>query len=1028
MVVMQGLMPLVRSAQEVQEDMQREADNKKINMTLERNIQLTQVVGHVTNCFQLAVEAKRNIQTIMLDCAMQIKGKYSPEKLTSIKAGLPGGSEVFMNVTEEKCRATKAWVKDIIKETNKKPFMIENTPIPELPEDLELLIRQRIAAGIQTGEITLEQGLKVVEEKLREELLQAARDDAKEKAKKMELKIHDEHLQGNWHKALDEFISDVIDYPAGILKGPIFHKRRVLKWDTDKQGNAKPIVKEVIEKHWYRVSPFDFYPSPTAKNVQDSYMIEHHRLTRTKLYNMMGQAGYDSDAIDRILKKDEAGQLADWNYVIREGEQAEGIAPDNINNKAPDQKIDALEYWGDIKGSDLIEWGMSESKIKHPNKMYQANIWKIDNEIIKAILNPHPLGEKPYFICSFSKITGAFWGKGVPEIIKHIQDILNAIARAMVNNLAIASGPQVSKDIALMKSGENPTHITPWEIHLYNSAANEGLTANNNPVNFFQPTMNSRPLMALFEFFKKLTDEYTGIPAYTYGIADAGGAASALADYEKIWTSEGAIEMGRIRIGDRVNNSYGSYSEVMGVYPQGERDIFRMKFSNGEHIDCDIDHRWSVRTHHGRKYRTLTTGEILEKGLFRKTVNKKKNPKGYRPKWMLPKIEALQFKERDVKIDPYTMGALLGDGDARCRVTVEDKEIFDRIPYPLGKPEKRWHGKAETRSVKGIKSDYLSYGLKCKSIEKFIPEDYLYNTKEVRLELLRGIMDTDGCCTKTSETFLSSSSYKLAQDVMTLVKSLGGTSYGIGEAKAGYFKIKGRKCYRQKNYRLIFNLPGEKIFHLERKQKRVKKEKPKPYLYITGIELIGKHQATCITVDSKDALYICENFIPTHNTASGLSMLITAAGKVIKNIMIDIDNEVIAPAVQYHYDLLMLFDKDMSIKGDARIIASGATTLVAKEQQLLRLTEFANILNNPTDNMIIGIKGRAMLLRMIMEQFPVNVDDIIPSDEEIEQRRQQQMEAEMGSNREPKKTNQVNLAGEPPAGGDHALYTQRKSA
>ena len=689
MVVMQGLMPLVRSAQEVQEDMQREADNKKINMTLERNIQLTQVVGHVTNCFQLAVEAKRDIQTIMLDCAMQIKGKYSPEKLTSIKAGLPGGSEVFMNVTEEKCRATKAWVKDIIKETNKKPFMIENTPIPELPEDLELLIRQRIAAGIQTGEITLEQGLKVVEEKLREELLQAARDDAKEKAKKMELKIHDEHLQGNWHKALDEFISDVIDYPAGILKGPIFHKRRVLKWDTDKQGNAKPIVKEVIEKHWYRVSPFDFYPSPTAKNVQDSYMIEHHRLTRTKLYNMMGQAGYDSDAIDRILKKDEAGQLADWNYVIREGEQAEGIAPDNINNKAPDQKIDALEYWGDIKGSDLIEWGMSESKIKHPNKMYQANIWKIDNEIIKAILNPHPLGEKPYFICSFSKITGAFWGKGVPEIIKHIQDILNAIARAMVNNLAIASGPQVSKDIALMKSGENPTHITPWEIHLYNSAANEGLTANNNPVNFFQPTMNSRPLMALFEFFKKLTDEYTGIPAYTYGVADAGGAAS---------------------------------------------------------------------------------------------------------------------------------------------------------------------------------------------------------------------------------------------------------------------------------------------------------------------------------------------------TASGLSMLITAAGKVIKNIMIDIDNEVIAPAVQYHYDLLMLFDKDMSIKGDARIIASGATTLVAKEQQLLRLTEFANILNNPTDNMIIGIKGRAMLLRMIMEQFPVNVDDIIPSDEEIEQRMQQQMEAEMGSNREPKKTNQVNLAGEPPAGGDHALYTQRKSA
>ena len=696
---MEGLVPLARGPLEVQKEIDakkasKAAQNAKIDMSGDRL--LSGLNGYVTSAWHAAREAKRDIQDRMLVCARQIKGEYSPTKLAEIKAF--GGSEVFMGITEEKCRATKAWVKDIIKETNKKPWSIEHTPIPELPPELEELITQKIVIGIQSGELTLEEGMQVAQDQIRDEMLQAMKDDAKDMATRMGEKIHDEQIQGEWNKALDEVISDIVDYPGGILKGPIFRRKKVLKWGKDKQGNSVPAVREAIEKQWYRVSPFNFYPSPTARTINDGYMIEHHRLTPQTLESMRDQPGYKTEAIDKILERDSAGQLSDWVYVTQEQEEAEGTAPYTHPQKGPENKIDALEYWGNIKGKDLLEWGMSKSKIKDPNKSYQANIWKIDNEIIKAILNPHPLGKKPYYIDSFTKITGAFWGRGVPELMQDIQDVSNAVARALVNNVAIASGLQVSKDIALLGPGENIKYISPWQVHTYNTSEQMGLTSNTRPIEFFQPNMNARPLMELFQFFSKLADEYTGIPAYTYGIADAGGAAS---------------------------------------------------------------------------------------------------------------------------------------------------------------------------------------------------------------------------------------------------------------------------------------------------------------------------------------------------TASGLSMLITAAGKVIKNVMLTIDNSIISPAVAYHHDLLMLFDEDKSIKGDVRIIASGATTLVAKEQQLIRLTEFANMLNNPVDNAIIGIEGRAALLRMIMEQFPINVNDIIPSDAEIKQKQRlaaeqaaavAAQEAGIGGTGDQKKPNELSLAGEPAAGGDHALFTQSRSA
>jgi len=597
--------------------------------------------------------------------------------------------------------------------------------------------------------------------------------------------------------------------------------------------------------------------------------------------------------------------------------------------------------------------------------------------------NPHPLGHRPYSKTGWGIVPGSFWYKGVPELMSDLQSICNASIRAMVNNLGIGSGPQVViNDINRLAKGEKITQMHPWKIWQFINNARSQLKA----IDFFQPKVYSKELMGVYDQFAMLADDYTGIPAYSYGNDRAAGAGRALANYEELLTPEGPVEMGSIKVGDKVCTTYGSLAKVEAVFPQGERDIFRMRFSDGSHVDCDVEHRWSVSSHPGRNgpgdWHVYTTAELLEKGLFRYTKKDERNPKGCRPKWALPTVSCVEFAKRDVKIDPYTMGALLGDGDARCRLTSEDQEIFDQIPYELGKIDpKSPDDNSWTQTVLGIRPDYHSYGLDCKSIHKFIPTDYLYNTKEVRLELLRGLMDIDGCCSKEGDkTFLSTSSERMVEDFRRLVVSLGAQAVSVTTEKAGEGIIRGCKIFRKENHRVHFYLPNERIFHLERKQSRVK-EKKAARRYIVGIEHIGESEATCITVDAKNHLFVCANGVPTHNTARGLGMLMNSAARGIKKVIGRIDREVLRPTVLRQYEWNMLYDKDESIKGDLEIQPQGALAMILREQMAAQRMELLNVTANPIDQRILGVPGRAKLLREAADTL--QMEDLVPDKKKI---------------------------------------------
>jgi hypothetical protein len=164
---------------------------------------------------------------------------------------------------------------------------------------------------------------------------------------------------------------------------------------------------------------------------------------------------------------------------------------------------------------------MTAEEVPDEAREYDACVWMVGNYIIKAMLNYDPLGEKPYTKTSFIKSPGAFWGRGIPEILEDLQNVCNAAARALVNNMGIASGPQVEVNLERIPPNENITQLQPWKIW---QVTNDPLGSSAPAVRFNQPNDNANTLMGVYERFSKLADDHSGIPAYIYGDLDVKGA------------------------------------------------------------------------------------------------------------------------------------------------------------------------------------------------------------------------------------------------------------------------------------------------------------------------------------------------------------------------------------------------------------------------------------------------------------------------------------------------------------------------
>jgi len=502
---------LVRHEQELVAQALQERQNQPMILGL---------TAYLRECWDAARIAKRPIEQKMLKAMRQRAGEYEPDKLNAIRR--QGGSEIYMMITEVKCRAAESWLRDILLDTGEPPWAIAPTPVPELSPNQQSQVQEMFAEKIMeiiqsTGKAPTREEMVELREMLGQDFRFKMLQESQNRSDRMTDKIADQFAQGGWADSFNEFVTDLVTFPAAFLKGPVIRRQRTLGWTKDAFGKTTVEGTERLAPEFERVDPFKIYPEPGITHLNDGYLFEHHPLTRMDLSDLIGVPGYDEDAIRAILRD---GPGATW--FIDDVE----LQKDELENKfssymRPTQTYDALEFWGKVSGQMLIEWGLEESDIPDPAREYDANVWVVGNYVIKATLNYDPLGQKPYTKTSFIKTPGSFWGRGIPETIEDVQGVCNAAARALVNNMGIASGPQVEVNLERIPPNEDITQIYPWKIW---QVTNDPLGSGQPAVRFAQPDDNAQTLLLVFEKFSRMADDHSGIPSYIYGDLDVQGA------------------------------------------------------------------------------------------------------------------------------------------------------------------------------------------------------------------------------------------------------------------------------------------------------------------------------------------------------------------------------------------------------------------------------------------------------------------------------------------------------------------------
>jgi len=523
--------PLVR-ALGLQQLMQRDAEVPPEATSLDDTGTYSALVSHVRSAWGRNKLAKMKIDVKLLQCLRARRGLYSPAEIAALQGQGGGMNLVFADLTETKCRAASAWIREIVLPVGEQPWGVDPTPIPDLPDELKAgIIKKALQQAQQAMQQIAQQGAGPlpydefralayqIGDKLRDEAEDALTKEAHKRAVRMERQIADRLAEGGYEQAMDEFVEDFVTYPAAVLKGPIYRRHKTLEWGS----GWTPKVANNPHQSWERVSPFDCYPAPSSRSPQQGDFIERIRFRREELYDLKGLPDYKDDQIDMALRDYSGGHLEGWLWTEAERQRLEQetlymwLSPPGV--------IDALSYWGSVPGWKLLSWGV-RAKSGQPEieetKDYECNVVVCGRYILYAAMNPDPLDQRPYRKACYDEIPGAFWGRSIPDLASTSQKMCNALACAFADNTSMASGPMVWVHADRFADGEDTQSIFPWRLWQLKSDPSQGV---NPGIGFFQAQDNSAGLMASYEKWEIRADDATGIPRYTYGNERAGGSA-----------------------------------------------------------------------------------------------------------------------------------------------------------------------------------------------------------------------------------------------------------------------------------------------------------------------------------------------------------------------------------------------------------------------------------------------------------------------------------------------------------------------
>ncbi|HZQ60653.1 MAG TPA: replicative DNA helicase, partial [Casimicrobiaceae bacterium] len=350
----------------------------------------------------------------------------------------------------------------------------------------------------------------------------------------------------------------------------------------------------------------------------------------------------------------------------------------------------------------------------------------------------------------------------------------------------------------------------------------------------------------------------------------------------RVRTLDGWKMMGELRVGDALASIDGEPSFVSGVFPQGEKQIYRVTFSDGRSTECCADHLWRVHYRDWPKPRVLSTHRLREMLACAR----------YRRRLWIDMPTGDFGHDRELPVDPWVLGALLGEGalaGTSVRCSTAAREMLERMRARIPDPMELAHAghydgrlvqsdRGHMGGVAGMRPNPITQALRelglwnISSHEKFVPRQYLDGPRATRLDLLRGLIDTDGWVERWGSIRLRTTSERLARDVSELVRSLGGwctlrkkrTSFTVGGEKRG-----GRPAF-------VLNIQHpapQSLMLLSEKQARVpvapeRLRRPT----FASIEPTRVAPAQCIAVTHPSHTYMTDDYVVTHNTAFALNI------------------------------------------------------------------------------------------------------------------------------------------------------------
>ncbi len=437
-------------------------------------------------------------------------------------------SKVFVKITKTKVMAAYGQIIEVLFSTGKFPLGVQPTSVPEgiaeyahvsKSEKPETQVEESPYGfpgdgnDLQPGQVINEilGGLK--REYQEADFIEGASKDgraepqispAEMSAANMEKVIHDQLESSNAISVMRHSLFEMALLGTGIIKGPFSYDKVQHYWNKDKETgentyNPKTKLVPKIEA----VSCWDFYPDPDAVNIEDAdYVIQRHNYTKSQVRDLSNRPYFRNEAIRECLSMGS-------NY------QARGYESSLLDRETTDEfdknRYEILEFWGYLDKELAIQAGLDidEDSLDDLDEI-QVNCWVCNGKILRLVLNPFTPGRIPYLVSPYEINPYQFFGVGIPENMDDSQTIMNGHARMAIDNLALAGNLVFDIDETMLVPGQD-MKVHPGKIFRRQS----GMPGQSIHGLKFPNTSNENLMM--FDRFRQLADESTGIPSYSHG-------------------------------------------------------------------------------------------------------------------------------------------------------------------------------------------------------------------------------------------------------------------------------------------------------------------------------------------------------------------------------------------------------------------------------------------------------------------------------------------------------------------------------